>query len=131
MKCYDFTLFVSRQAKLACHIKKRKKLLVEDKSLLEERQKTFLLLGDRQRNSLPNIVIMALAAIRVSTFALVPQVSIPTGQHKEVQIREPRFCFPSVQNEMLFIFCVERNAISYLAGTERLPIGLPSASGAC
>lgn len=95
MKCYDFTLFVSRQAKLACHIKKGKKLLVEDKSLLEERQKTFLLLGERQRNSLPNIVIMALAAIRVSTFALVPQVSIPTGHHKEVQIREPRFFFLS------------------------------------
>lgn len=31
----------------------------------------------------------------------------------------------------LFIFCVETEAISYPAGTERLPLGLSSVSGAC
>lgn len=111
---YDVTLLASWQAKLGCHILKN---AGRRQGLLDKRQKTLLLLGERQRTALPNIAITALVVIRVCAFALVLWVSIPAGQ----QQRRSRlgnlgllgfFCsfllffFFPVQNKTLFILCV-------------------------
>lgn len=76
---YDVTLLASWQAKLGYHILKN---AGRRQGLLDKRQKTLLLLGERQRTALPNIAITALVVIRVCAFALVLWVSIPAGQQQ-------------------------------------------------